>query len=90
MKIYSSTIFFNFRICIDPIFPPAFEWPAQKKYQLGENALEENKFTIIFDENTEGERLKKMYEKVDLNNGMGDIDEEEEEYEDEGKEWVED
>lgn len=42
--------YISFRIGLDPIFPPPFEWPAQKKFALGENALEENKFTLVFDE----------------------------------------
>lgn len=74
---------------MDPLFPPPFEWPNQKKMQFGENSLEENKFSIIFDEVLEEESLMKLYENAEKDENMGEIDEEDEYYEDEGKEWVE-
>lgn len=81
----------NDRICLDPYFPPPFEWSNQKKMQIGENALEENKFSLVFDENEEGERLERLYASIaKVDEKMGEIDEEEEEFEDEGKEWDED
>lgn len=24
-----------FRLCLDPLFPPPYEWPCQKKYSMG-------------------------------------------------------
>lgn len=57
--------------------------------QFGENALEENKFSIIFDEVLEEESLMKLYENAEKDENIGEIDEEDEYYEDEGKEWVE-
>jgi len=50
-KICSSTLLTIFRIGLDPLFPPPYDWPQTKKYFLGENIIEEsNKFTLFFDE----------------------------------------
>lgn len=56
---------------------------------MGDNAIEDNKFTLVFDEIQDGQQLRKLYENS-KDEDMGEIDEEDETYEDEGKEWVED
>lgn len=49
------------RLTIDPLFPPPYEWPAQKKMQMGENCLEESRYMLIFDEEEEGDELRRMF-----------------------------
>lgn len=41
---------YPFRMVIDPIFPPPFEWPISRRGWIPENCLENNKFELIFDE----------------------------------------
>lgn len=37
------------RIGLDPLFQAPHNWPAHKKYELGDSLIENNKFSIIFD-----------------------------------------
>ena len=53
--------------------------------QLGENSFDDNKFSIVFDENVHGEELSRMADNSDMDERMGEIDEEDEEYDDEGR-----
>lgn len=60
---------------IDPLFQPPLDWPANKKYQLGDNPLENNRFSLIFDEETEGAEIQELYRNVDrIDKNMGDIE----------------
>lgn len=52
--MYLSNFIINLRICIDPIFPPPFEWPNAKKFQMGDNAINDMKFELVFDEMCDG------------------------------------
>lgn len=51
----------TFRLCVDPLFPPPQDWPTGKKIFIGGNALEQNKFQLIFDESTEGSSFEELY-----------------------------
>jgi tubulin--tyrosine ligase len=38
-----------FRIAIDPLFPPPSQFSYNHKYNIAENAVNYNKFELIFD-----------------------------------------
>jgi tubulin polyglutamylase TTLL1 len=42
------------RLCVDPFFPPPEGWPGGRKFALGEDALSDNRFELIFDETVDG------------------------------------
>ncbi|KRX03061.1 hypothetical protein PPERSA_10142 [Pseudocohnilembus persalinus] len=67
------------RIGLDPFFPPPINWPNPKKHQVQDNILDNNKFSLIFDSQVDGDEVKKLYQdqKLDID-GIGHIDEEEE------------
>lgn len=51
------------RIAVDPVFvPPVESLLGNKRYLLFDNAFESNKFEIVFDEITDGDRLKRLLE----------------------------
>ncbi len=67
-----------FRICIDPIYPPPFEWPNSKKFQMGDNSLNDMKFELVFDEVSDGKELEKLYAtEKGFGNKIGKVEEEE-------------
>ena len=39
-----------YRVVIDPIFPPPYEWPNSRRGVVPDNCFKNNKFEIIFDE----------------------------------------
>lgn len=55
-----------FRIGLDPLFPPPSTLNSEYKYSIPENALHYNKFELVFDEDEEGEPLRKLYQASDI------------------------
>lgn len=55
-----------FRIAIDPLFPPPSSFSSNYKYNIAENAVNYNKFELIFDEDTHGPEIKKLYQSKSL------------------------
>lgn len=89
-KVIPAMVENALKIGLDPLFPPPYNWPLNKKYQLGDNPLEANRFELVFDESVEGDAIQELYRNIDrVDKNMGDIEEEDEEFEDEGKEWNE-
>ena len=39
-----------YRLVVDPLYPPPYEWPPTRKNLLPENCYEYNRFELIFDE----------------------------------------
>ena len=56
-------LFNNFRIAVDPIFPPPeiSKWNLNKSIYLPEKIIEKNKFELIFDEIVDGNFLNQLY-----------------------------
>lgn len=78
-KIIPAMVENAFKIGLDPLFPPPYNWPVNKKYQLGDNPMDTNKFELVFDETAEGEAIQELYGNVDrVDKNMGDIEEEDE------------
>lgn len=59
-----------FRICLDPLFPPPSCLNSEYKYSIPENALHYNKFELVFDEDEEGESLRKLYQNSDVSTNL--------------------
>jgi hypothetical protein len=57
-KVIPAMVENALKIGLDPLFPPPYNWPVNKKYQLGDNPLENNRFELIFDESVEGETIQ--------------------------------
>lgn len=55
-----------FRIAVDPLFPPPSDLSI-KRLNLAENAINENKFELIFDEAVDGNYLNRIYKESDKN-----------------------
>lgn len=47
----------SFRMTLDPIFPP-----PDNNFKRAQDPLYENKYVMVFDESTEGEGLKNIFE----------------------------
>ena len=61
-----------FRIGLDPLFQPPYNWPLNRKYVLGDNPLQSNRFEIVFDEICDGEVIQQLYKNVDkVDKNMG-------------------
>jgi hypothetical protein len=75
-----------YRICLDPFFPPPEDWNTSKKNFLPDNAIEENRFELIFDEGIEGSHLEQLYHgDYKLVGNIGKIEEDAEVYENDGE-----
>ena len=68
----------QYRIAVDPVFPPPIPWATSKKFLLPDNPLENNKFEMIFDERQEGLKLKKLFKEVSITENQGEFSEIEE------------
>mmetsp|Transcript_37710 Transcript_37710/g.33742 ORF Transcript_37710/g.33742 Transcript_37710/m.33742 type:complete len:132 (+) Transcript_37710:1648-2043(+) len=49
-KIIPTMIENLFRVVVDPIFPPPYDWPLSRRSSIPESCFESNKWEIIFDE----------------------------------------
>jgi hypothetical protein len=75
----------SLRLTLDVIFPPPSHYPNSQKYLAPDDPLGRLQFELIFDENRDGKEVEELFagvRKVD----MGDVDEEDETYENDGKE----
>ena len=68
----------SLRIGLDPLLAPLNHYPVSKRYTLSDNYLRNLRYELLFDEAS-------MEESFPLFNEIEDSDDEEEEYNDDGK-----
>jgi hypothetical protein len=73
------------RLTLDVIFPPSTQYPNSQKYLAPDNPLERLQFELIFDEGRDGKEIEELYAGARALD-MGAVDEEDETYENDGKE----
>lgn len=79
-----AVILLLFRVGLDPLFPPP-SVTINKGKPFKENFNEMNRFQLVFDSAVEGASIEKLYSGVEIQETM-EISEDDEVYEDEGRE----
>lgn len=78
-RIIPTMVENSLRVGLDPLLPPTNHYPGNKRFSLTDNFLRNLKFELLFDE-------KSFEETIPSTHDISDSDDEEEEYNDEGKE----
>lgn len=75
----------SLRLSLDVIYPPPADYPNTMKHLAPDKTLENLKFELIFDEESEAKELEELFKECkDLE--CGEISEEDETYDNDGKE----
>lgn len=75
----------SLRLGLDPLFPPPAHYANSIKYLAPDNPMDRLQYELIFDEGRDGKLIEEVMRKAGKAD-CGDIDEEDEVYEDNGKE----
>jgi hypothetical protein len=88
-RIIPTMVEHSLRLSLDVLFPPFSHYPNTQKHLAPDSALANLKFELIFDEEQDGHELHKLF-KGNLSLDCGEIEDDDEVYDNEGKELTED
>lgn len=74
------------RLTIDPVFPTPFHYPNTQKHIVPDNPIERLQYELIFDEGRDGREVEELLKNSQQNNLMFDGLEDEEVFDNDGKE----
>ena len=72
-------------MALDPIFPPTAHYINSTKYLTPDNPMDRLQFELIFDEGRDGKEIQELFKNAEELD-CGQIDEDDETYENDGKE----